>query len=480
MKISERFASSLLSLLLLLSCEQFQFEEDAPSDKGTSTSVRVITRAENGSSLSHPIHVYAFSSSGALLSQQELHSTEEGGIQMALPQRSQCRLVAVAADESVYNLPDNPTLSSEITMKSPVLPSDYSDSSRELAQGFSLSSPLQMGWADLVLSGENATVSIQMYYQVASINVSLSHLPEVCVSSFVSVATTQSGITFGGSPGGAQTTRIPLDNHTWTTGEVYVFPTTGNQTSFTIGYNDSEGEVFASVNYLSPLKAGTPYILNGICSDGSLQVTGSVTPPTWSAPVNLAFSFSPNTTTIIQGDSDNTGGGTNDNPSDGGTYTVTSIPSAPCLWEGHIVASTMPDEDGKAATLLLMSLCDEGGLTSAFNTSSPTSAFSTAQEYSEYALSSWRIPTEEEATALRNAYTSDPDRMDALIEEAQGSAVVLTDDKGNNLRYLCADAEKTFSFKQGSSYNSIKSAGTTVKTYRLRLVTTVRVVVANP
>ena len=176
MKIFERFASSLLSLLLLLSCEQFQFEEDAPSDKGTSTSVRVITRAENGSSLSYPIHVYAFSSSGALLSQQELHSTEEGGIQMALPQRSQCRLVAVAADESVYNLPDNPTLSSEITMKSPVLPSDYSDSSRELAQGFSLSSPLQMGWADLVLSGENATVSIQMYYQVASINVSLSHL----------------------------------------------------------------------------------------------------------------------------------------------------------------------------------------------------------------------------------------------------------------------------------------------------------------
>lgn len=478
MRVYASLVSSLIYLLLLSSCEQFQFEEDNSSGESTSVPVRIITRAENGVSLPYPIHVYAFSASGALLAQQDLQPTESSGIQMTLPQGSQCRLVAVAADESVYDLPERPTLSSVITMKAPTLSSDYSPTSQDLAQGFSTSSPLQMGWADLVLSGNSATASIQMYYQVASINVSITNFPAQCEAAYISVTTPQSGITFGGSPSGTQTARIPLNPLTWSTGEVYVFPTTGNQTNFTIAYNDAEGEVYASVSYLSPLKAGTPYVLNGTCISGDLQVTGSVTSSTWNAPVNLDFAFSPDSPTVIQGDDNSSGNGEPSTPGDENTYTVTSIPTAPCLWEGHIVASSTPDEDGQAATLLLMSLRDEGGLTSAFNTSSPTTAFTTAQEYAEYAIASWRIPTEEEATILRNAYVGDPDKMDALIEEAQGSAVVLTDDKGNNLRYLCADAEKTFSFKQGSSYNSIKSAGATVKTYRLRLVTTVRVALA--
>ena len=135
MRVYASLVSSLIYLLLLSSCEQFQFEEDNSSGESTSVPVRIITRAENGASLPYPIHVYAFSASGALLAQQDLRPTESDGIQMTLPQGSQCRLVAVAADESVYDLPERPTLSSVITMKAPTLSSDSSPTPQDLAQG---------------------------------------------------------------------------------------------------------------------------------------------------------------------------------------------------------------------------------------------------------------------------------------------------------------------------------------------------------
>ena len=75
---------------------------------------------------------------------------------------------------------------------------------------------------------------------------------------------------------------------------------------------------------------------------------------------------------------------------------------------------------------------------------------------------------------MRAAYVGKPDEFDIVIEESMAAPFVLTDDKGNNVSYLCENAEKTYSMKSGSSYNSIKDAGATVKTYRLRLVRMLR------
>ena len=127
------------------------------------------------------------------------------------------------------------------------------------------------------------------------------------------------------------------------------------------------------------------------------------------------------------------------------------------------------------AELMLMSLTDYSGLTSAFNTTTPNAASDCAQNYTEYNIGSWRIPTSDEAMILRETYLTYTDSFDSLIESTDADAIVLTDDKGTNLRYLCDNAEKTFSFKAGSSYNSIKQGGATVKNYRLRLVKTITV-----
>ena len=54
------------------------------------------------------------------------------------------------------------------------------------------------------------------------------------------------------------------------------------------------------------------------------------------------------------------------------------------------------------------------------------------------------------------------------------SILLYADEKNNNVRYLCEDATKTYSFKDGSSYNGVKDAGATVTTYHLRLVKHIR------
>ena len=105
------------------------------------------------------------------------------------------------------------------------------------------------------------------------------------------------------------------------------------------------------------------------------------------------------------------------------------------------------------------------------NTITLTQASALASSYTEYDLIGWRIPTEAEARTLSSLYREHTDLFDSLLLEAQASPVVLTDDKGNNLRYLCEDATKTYSFKN----STITNAGATVKNYHLRLVRIVRV-----
>lgn len=72
---------------------------------------------------------------------------------------------------------------------------------------------------------------------------------------------------------------------------------------------------------------------------------------------------------------------------------------------------------------------------------------------------------------MSNLYRSDPDLFDQALTNAQADPIVLTDAKGNNLRYLCSEAQKTYSFKN----STISNAGATIKTYHLRLVRTVKV-----
>lgn len=137
-----------------------------------------------------------------------------------------------------------------------------------------------------------------MHYQVAFLSVQLQGLPQECTSAYISVASPASGLAFGGTTEGTQSARVlltsvldaslsvhvatvpggfPSGKTLSTTPPSYLFPTTA-PTNFTIAYNDAEGEQYASATFQAPLKADTPYPLNGTYSDGSILLSGIVTP----------------------------------------------------------------------------------------------------------------------------------------------------------------------------------------------------------
>lgn len=462
----------LCALCLWTACGSLQLDEETTS----TTAVRVRVRSVDNNELSSPIQVFAFSAGGQLIARQSMETADEE-LQLNVPRSEEIRIVALSADPETYSFPASPKLDAVIQMNAPRLPSEATEFHQRIAKGFVTSHPLQMGCAQITPTSEKASVSLQMNYWVTSLQVSLTGMPADCSAAYVAVKTPAQGVTLTGNLVEASATScIPLYPPNWTTGKVYLFPTLHAPTEFTIAYEDGEGEQFAQVNYMGTLRQGVPYELQGVCSsEGLQQVSGTITPSSWESPVQLDFTFSPDVETILE-DNGQQGGSVDDGSDTTAVYSVTEIPQPLSVWNGHIVvAQTSLTDNATNATLLLMSLADEGNFTSAYHADTPDAASSYAESYEENGLKAWRIPTTEEARALRNAYVEQTDAVENCIAEADAYPIVLTDEKGNNLRYLCNEATQTYSFKTGSSYNSIKDAGATVKNYRLRLVRTVRV-----
>lgn len=468
-----------LGMLLLGLCQACsQLELDTADNGGQNDEgkcqVRVMARGADSQTDLYPLLVYAFSPSGKLIAQQQM--TGEGqNINLQLPKATESTLVVVSADTDIYNLPAAPTLQSAITLKAPSLPADATDKARQSAKGYAASQPLQMGCAVVKPATSQATVSIQLNYKMASANISLAGLPASCTDASVSIASPAQSVDLSGELAGTGTSCIPLhnDNGVWTSGEVYLFPTQGEQTTFTIAINNAGSESFSAVNYMAPLRAGTPYTLNGNYVDDAWSLSGSVTPSEWEDPINLSFDFSPDSSVTLGEDS----GSGSDNPSGGDSddlYEVDYMPVAPCVWNGFLMIDIGTEDGNNTCDALLMSIADFGSVASALHTSRGNEAADIALDYTENGLTGWIIPTKEDALSLRTKYLEYNEDMQSMLTEGQADPLWLTDEKNNNVRYLCEDATKTYSFKDGSSYNGVKDAGATVTTYHLRLVKHIR------
>ena len=456
----------ILLTQMIASCTKMDFSEyeDTGADKKTSD-VKIITRGANGDELTYPLHVYAFAESGALQTQQTLNTPDED-IRLSLPTKENYRIVVLSADEDAYDIPASPTLSSVITMKEPLVDDDIPEFIQSIVHGYTIDNALQMGHADIIPSDTKTSITIQLYYQVASLNVTLNNLPSVCNAAYITISEIASGIQMNGKGGSAQTARIPLrknNDNSFTSGETFLFPGSSDKTKLTLTYNDEKGEQNASAT-MSALRAGTPYNLTGTYTDGSLSFSGSVSPSQWAEAVNIDFTFH-NGENIVIPEGDEPEGG-DDDPED-----VDDIPTAPCLWNNHIVVDVQVASDKQTATLLLVSLAEWSGLTSALNEANPTKAFSYASQYEEFGLGGWSIPTTDEAKILYRQYNNNVDVFEDLYDAADADEFVLSDAKDDKVRYLCAEATKTYSF-----YNStIYKAGTAKNTYHLRLVRSVQI-----
>lgn len=448
-------------LISLPSCEHL--DTSLPTQQAGETTLKVVTRAANGSTLIYPLHMYAFSSNGELYKHSTVAS-ENSPATMALPQDKSFRIVVVSADESVYELPANASLSSVINVKN----------TGNANGSYTVSSPLQMGFIDVSTTSNQSVSHIQLQYQVAALNMTLRSMPMSCKGVSVTVSSPFEGMDFNGKGQGNKAIMIDChkeNDNSWTTGTLYVFPTSGSNTVFTIKYNNDEGEQFTSATYQATLKAGTPYTVEGTYADGTVNFSGDVTPAQWSAPVNISFTFNSGVNPVIPGEDVPDSPAT---PDFSDAVKVTSIPGSHTVWDGHIVAAVL-NADGitmyngmePRATLLLLSLSDWNKMTSALNTENPTTAFKEAEDYAEYSITGWTIPTEDQARLLYSAYQNEHDgiTLEEIIANAKGTAIALTEGS-ENARYLCAGAEKTFGFYS----NRITAAGKAAKNYHLRLV----------
>ena len=115
---------------------------------------------------------------------------------------------------------------------------------------------------------------------------------------------------------------------------------------------------------------------------------------------------------------------------------------------------------------MLVSLNEWGSIASAF--SGDSTVFRYTKAYQEGNLTGWRMPNRGEAKRLKDIYDDSTalDSINTILEDAGGMSLTTQTVTGKNRRYLCSNADSTYSFIKG---NGILKAGKTVK-YTLRLV----------
>lgn len=156
--------------------------------------------------------------------------------------------------------------------------------------------------------------------------------------------------------------------------------------------------------------------------------------------------------------------------------------AARTLWNGHYAVSVTPiaNTGTNQADVLLLSLKEWQGVSSANSPDAPTQAQALLAAYTEGKASGWRIPItpESKLIQLNCGGTTLLASANALLS-AIGADVLTGDGKDSHkqdARYLCNEALHSYSLK--ATTGSASTAGSS-RSYSLRGVKTVRVVVGR-
>lgn len=435
--------SIIIAILLLIACQKMDLAEMSSPD-GESSDVSIHIRRSSFVAAERPIGIYAFAADGSLLANR-VQESADATVNMLLPRGAMTHVAAVCAPEVSYSIEEPLTSSACVSISDPHLDAPISDFLRGLARGYVSTQPLCMACADVTPSTSSSALHLLVQPRMASFIFNVEGIPSCCKASYITLSALSQAITLEGNLTGSQKSIIPLtrlsDSDTWTSGIIYLFPSVGTHTNITMTYDDEYGEQFAQAAYPVSLRAGMSYTVNAVLSNSVLNLSDADIPAT---------------------------------PGDDGVYEISSLLEPPFIWQGHVVVG-VTESDTDLVSLLLVSLSDFSNVSSALHSAKSQMAADIADDYSEYDVVGWRIPSPDEARCLRDAYLSADSPFVSLLSEAGADPIVETDDKGKNVRYLCTDATQTYSFRSGSSYSSIKAAGASVSDYHLRLVTSVRV-----
>ena len=425
---------------LLVACAP-QLLEEGSVDR-TTCPMRVYTRSEMD--ISYPLMLYAFDSeTGKFVASVTQHSEDESVVTLDLPNGKYLIVALAGADRC--EVPTSPFLTDVISLPATNV----------------LSSPLQMGSAAVYVT-ENTTVNITLYNQVAAVELTLTDIPAEATSVSTSFSLLRDGLSFGGSYSGNATVTVSLtkEGDTWKAPVFYTLPGYGANLTLSITTTTPSGVQTYGYTHNETLEANTPYSLVGSYSKG-FTVNGSVTLAGWNAPKVINFRFGEGTPVP-------------DTPgiTDPYDFTLSEIPEAGTLWKGHVIAA-VPESTDDDVELLLLSTTEWVGVTSAFHDETPDMAANIVEAYVEGDIAGWKIPTRDEAKLMCNVIGDSNLQVTNDMFATHGIATLSTGEdmeNGNNVRYLCDDANYSFVWDD----TSVSKCGSK-RTYHLRAVKRLRV-----
>lgn len=322
--------------------------------------------------------------------------------------------------------------------------------------------PLIAGRSRLLLEKDTG-VSVTLSYVVAALYFSFPFFPSDVSEVTLHISPVSSGISLGGDLSNDYSlaaVACEKKGGSWIAGPVYVFPADASRVHLSVKLKQGGAEKIYGYDYNSSFESGKVYRFAGK-EDGKIEIGGESPVKSWETGVDVEldlgdFEIESEEDWEKPEDGEDDGGQQKPDSGDGTVLYSEVLPEAEAVWGPFYAWKVVPlSANSVEATLLAprqwLARTDD--------------ARSICGSYEEDGIGGWRPFTLDEAEAFRDQYSATLLELSDFLED-QGF------DPFNkyDLRYLCADFSKTFSFEN----TRILNAGKTVK-YGLRLVKVVRV-----
>lgn len=457
--IGTLFLSFAMTCCILSSCEKVDMLEDGEDGAQTNTSgvtrnVKLVTKAIDNTDVAYPLTIYAFDTEGNNVTSTVIKSKDDASATLKL-KKGRYHLTAVSLPSSYESLSSVKDWNATFSMPK----SGYA------------TVPLMTGSADINVTSSDQIAHISLGYRQASLSVTINDVPTSVTSVDVTLSSAYTGMTLAADLSGKMMVTVPCvkgaasnNGATWSTGKFYILPSVNAQPSITISFSGgTTGDVSYSHTYNASLLAGTPYNFTATYkgkaeggadpSEGDVTINADISAGKWADEVKESFNFGPDVNKTE----------TPSNP-ESNVITVTSFPQSGDIWNGHVVGFVDEKSDTEREVVLI-SVKEWEKISSAFS-SNASQAKDIAAQYEENGLSGWIVPTRNDGMALHNLYSYDNNRalINSALETCGGTGLIQV--YGTSaVRYLCEDAEYTYSYKSGT----ITKAGEKTS-YYLRLV----------
>lgn len=457
--IGTLFLSFAMTCCILSSCEKVDMLEDGEDGAQTNASgvtrnVKLVAKAIDNTDVAYPLTIYAFDTEGNNVTSTVINSKDDASATLKL-KKGRYHLTAVSLPSSYEPLSSVKDWNATFSMPK----SGYA------------TEPLMTGSADINVTSSDQIAHISLGYRQASLSVTINDVPTSVTSVDVTLSSAYTDMTLAADLSGKMMVTVPCvkgaasnNGATWSTGKFYILPSVNAQPSITISFSGgTTGDVSYSHTYNASLLAGTPYNFTatykgkaeggGGSSDDDVTINTDISAGKWADEVKESFNFGPDVNKT-------------ESPSDpeSNVITVTTLPGSGDIWNGHVVGFVNEISETEREVVLI-SIKEWEKISSAFS-SNANQAKEIAAQYEENGLSGWIIPTRNDGMALNRLYSYDNNRalINSALETCGGTGLIQM--YGTSaVRYLCEDAEYTYSYKSAT----ITKAGEKT-TYYLRLV----------